>query len=201
MRYGTCRSRFGVAGVRAEIGPRIVGVRSERGKGGRCIKTRGEFESGKVLNDFRRSCLASWFIRKSQFTRSASRRSERERAGRAAERESRATRGQTRGERAGLAREVRGLCIRVEERGAPGSERVGELAAPLRAATIGKLRENHCSAFLRQRTLLCVFLPCRGRSGERGLRMISFHELPGSMNRTKLNKCIFDHFVGLDEIS
>lgn len=31
------------------------------------IKTRGEFESGKVLNDFRRSCLASWFIRKSQF--------------------------------------------------------------------------------------------------------------------------------------
>lgn len=37
------------------------------------IKTRGEFESGKVLNDFRRSCLASWFIRKSQFARRAGR--------------------------------------------------------------------------------------------------------------------------------
>lgn len=35
------------------------------------IKTRGEFESGKVLNDFRRSCLASWFIRKSQFAQRA----------------------------------------------------------------------------------------------------------------------------------
>lgn len=34
----------------------------------RRIKTRGKFESSKVLNDFRRSCLvASWFIRKSQF--------------------------------------------------------------------------------------------------------------------------------------
>lgn len=37
------------------------------------IKTRGEFESGKVLNDFRRSCLASWFIRKSQFAQRAGR--------------------------------------------------------------------------------------------------------------------------------
>ncbi|KAG7210067.1 hypothetical protein KM043_011641 [Ampulex compressa] len=41
------------------------------------IKTRGEFESGKVLNDFRRSCLASWFIRKSQFAQRAGRTSER----------------------------------------------------------------------------------------------------------------------------
>lgn len=40
------------------------------------IKTRGEFESGKVLNDFRRSCLASWFIRKSQFAQRAERTSE-----------------------------------------------------------------------------------------------------------------------------
>ncbi|KAM0729545.1 hypothetical protein ACS0PU_003422 [Formica fusca] len=40
------------------------------------IKTRGEFESGKVLNDFRRSCLASWFIRKSQFAQRAERTNE-----------------------------------------------------------------------------------------------------------------------------
>lgn len=40
------------------------------------IKTRGEFESGKVLNDFRRSCFASWFIRKSQFAQRAERTSE-----------------------------------------------------------------------------------------------------------------------------